>query len=56
MDVPLVLKDIGILHGLKGYTRKSSTFSLQTDVEGLFAYISFFFECGLLLTIPYHKV
>ena len=37
MDVPLVLKDIGIRHGLKGYTRKSSTFSLQTDVVGLFA-------------------
>ena len=26
MDVPLALKDIGIRQGLKGYTRKSSTF------------------------------
>ena len=62
MDVPLALNDIRIRLGLKGYTRKSSTFSLQTDVVGLFAYISFFglscffYECGLLLTIPYHKV
>ena len=37
MDVPLALNDIGIRHGLKGYTRKSSTFSLQTDVVGLSA-------------------
>ena len=62
MDVPLALNDIGIRHGLKGYTRKSSTFSLQTDVVGLSACISlfglsrFFFECGLLLIISYHKV
>lgn len=35
MDVPLALNDIRIRHGLKGYTRKSSTFSLQTDVVGL---------------------
>ena len=39
MDVPLALKNIGILHGLKGYTRKSSTFSLQTDVAGLSVFI-----------------
>ena len=38
MDVPLALNDIGIRHGLKGYTRRSSTFSLQTDVVGLSAY------------------
>lgn len=43
MDVPLALNNIGIRHGLKGYTRKSSTFSLQTDVVGLSAYnIAFF--------------
>ena len=41
MDVPLALNNIGIRHGLKGYTRKSSTFSLQTDVVGLSAFISF---------------
>ena len=45
MDVPLALNDIGIRHGLKGYTRKSSTFSLQTDVVGLSAYnIAFLLE------------
>ena len=39
MDVPLALNDIRIRLGLKGYTRKSSTFSLQTDVVGLSVYI-----------------
>jgi len=39
MDVPLVLKDIGIRQGLKGYVRKSSTFSLQTGVVGLSTFI-----------------
>lgn len=38
MDVPLALKDIGICYGLVGYTRKSSTFCLQTDVVGLSAF------------------
>ena len=38
MDIPLALNDIRIRHGLKGYRRKSSTFSLQTDVVGLSAY------------------
>ena len=35
MDIPLVLNNIEIRHGLQGYKRKSSTFSLQTDVVGL---------------------
>ena len=35
MDVPLALNTIGIRKGLKGYTRKSSTFSHQADVVGL---------------------
>ena len=35
MDIPLELNNIGIRYGLKGYKRKSSTFSLQTDVVGL---------------------
>lgn len=35
MDVPLALNDIGIRHGLKGYTRKSSTFNRKADVDGL---------------------
>ena len=39
MDVPHALNNIGIRHGLKGYTRKSSTFSLQTDVVGLSAFL-----------------
>lgn len=39
MDVPLVLKDIGIRHGLKGYKRKSSTFSQKTGVVGLSAFL-----------------
>lgn len=39
MDIPLELNDIRIRLGLKGYTRKSSTFSLQTDVVGLSAFI-----------------
>ena len=38
MDIPLELNNIEIRHGLKGYTRKSSTFSLQTDVVGLSAF------------------
>ena len=37
MDVPLALNNIGIRNGLKGYTRKSSTFGHQTDVGGLSA-------------------
>lgn len=37
MDVPLALKDIGIRHELKGYKRKSSTFSHLADVVGLSA-------------------
>ena len=37
MDVPLALNDIGIRNGLKGYTRKSSTFCQQTGVVGLSA-------------------
>ena len=38
MDVPLKLNDIGIRIGLQGYKRKSSTFSLMTDVGGLSAF------------------
>ena len=35
MDVPLALKDIGIRQGLKGYTRKSSSFyRYKADVVG----------------------
>lgn len=37
MDVPLVLIDIGILQGLTGYKRKSSTIGHKTDVVGLSA-------------------
>lgn len=37
MDVPLAHYDIGIRHGLKGYERKSSTFSPKADVVGLSA-------------------
>lgn len=33
MDVPLALNDIEIRQGLKGYKRKSSTFSFMADVE-----------------------
>ena len=54
MDVPLVLKDIGIRHGLKGYTRKSSTFSLQTDVVGLSALIEIFTLQWLQIERLYH--
>ena len=46
MDVPLALNNIGIRHGLKGYTRKSSTFSLQTDVVGLSVCHILFFDVG----------
>lgn len=35
MDVPLVLKNIKTPKGLKGYGKKSSTFSQTTDVVGL---------------------
>ena len=54
MDVPLVLKDIGIRHGLKGYTRKSSTFGLQTDVVGLSALIEIFTLQWLQIERLYH--
>ena len=37
MDVPLALNHIEIRIRFKGYRRKSSTFSLQTDVVGLSA-------------------
>lgn len=40
MDIPLELNNIGIRYGLKGYKRKTSTFSLQTDVVGLSAFIN----------------
>jgi len=46
MDVPLALNDIRIRLGLKGYTRKSSTFSLQTDVVGLSAFIDIWARGG----------
>lgn len=52
MDVPLALNDIGIRHGLKGYTRKSSTLSLQTGVVGLSAFIE---QRGLQSISLYHK-
>lgn len=35
MDVPLVLNDIGIRFGFKGYRMKSSAFSHQAGVEDL---------------------
>ena len=50
MDIPLELNSIGIRHGLKGYTRKSSTFSLQTDVVGLSVFLEKFERIGLLLS------
>lgn len=37
MDIPLAQNHIGIRSGFKGYRRKSSTLSHQTDVDGLFA-------------------
>lgn len=37
MDIPLAQNYIGIRTWFKGYRRKSSTFSHQTDVDGLFA-------------------
>ena len=57
MDVPLVLKDIGIRYGLKGYKRKSSMFSHKADVGGLSAFvINSSSNIGwLLLIIPCHK-
>ena len=36
MDIPLAQNHIGIRTGFKGYRRKSSTFSHQADVDGLF--------------------
>jgi hypothetical protein len=44
MDVPLATNDIRILQGFKGYRRKSSTFRLLADVDGLSAFIETFFE------------
>ena len=55
MDVPLVLIDIGIRHGLKGYTRKSSTFSLQADVVGLSVFIDNLSVRWLLCITKRHK-
>ena len=37
MDVLLALNDISICNGLKGYKRKSSTFSRKAGVVGLSA-------------------
>lgn len=39
MDASLALNHIGIRNGFKGFKRKSSTFSLQTDVVGLSAFL-----------------
>ena len=57
MDVPLALNYIEIQIGLKGYRRKSSAFSLQTDVVGLSALI-IVFEKHLMVTFDdfYHKL
>lgn len=44
MDVPLATNDIGIRNGFKGYTRESSTFRLQADVDGLSVLLELFFE------------
>ena len=50
MDVPLVLVNIGIQQGFKGYKRKSSTFCYWVDVDGLsalyFYYRNFFHVFG----------
>lgn len=42
MDVPHVLTDIEIRQGLKGYKRKSLTFSYKTDVVGFSVFIGNF--------------
>ena len=39
---PLALNDIEIRHGLQGKEKRSSTFSQQTDVAGLSAFINMF--------------
>lgn len=39
MDVPLALNDIEIRQGLKGYKRKSSTFSYLADVVDFLQYV-----------------
>lgn len=36
MEIPLATKNIVIRTGFMGYRRKSSTFSHQVDVDGLF--------------------
>ncbi len=46
MDVPLVLKNIKTPKGLKGYGRKSSTFSQMTDVVGLSAFFIWSLGCS----------
>jgi len=40
MDVPLALNDIGTRYRVKGYKRKSSTFSHKTVVGGLSAFLT----------------
>ena len=49
MDVPLALNDIEIRLGLKGYKRKSSTFSLQTDVVGLSAFFLLYYGYSIIM-------
>lgn len=44
MDIPLATINIGIRNGFKGYTRESSTFRLQADVDGLSAFMDFFLK------------
>jgi len=38
MDIPLALHDVGFKNRLKGYKRRSSTFSSKADVDGLSAF------------------
>ena len=40
MDVPLALNDIGTHYGVKGYKRKSSTFSHKTVADGFSAFLT----------------
>lgn len=55
MDVPLAINDIGIRQGLKGYKRKSSTFSQITGVVGLSALVKIIKLQWLQIEKLYHK-
>lgn len=51
MDISLALNDIEIRQGIKGYKRKSLTFSHKADVVGYAMYINNFCWYGYFASV-----